>query len=58
MKVIKPQKLSLLTKFFEHRREFYLCPTMFVFFTLEEQPKILSEVDLWTFVAENLKKAA
>lgn len=64
MKVVKPNKLSVLTRPFEHERRFYLGVSVLVFVPLtdpladpaaEADPvRLLSEVELWKFVAEHL----
>ena len=58
MKVIKPQKLALLTRAFEFGKEFLLSVAVVVFFPFDEPRKLLSEVDLWKFAPGELGKDA
>lgn len=54
MKVIKPQKLGLLTRTFEHKGDCFLVLTMAAFFPLDAPSTLLSEVSMWKFVAGEL----
>jgi uncharacterized protein YjbI with pentapeptide repeats len=57
MKVIKPGKLSLLTRCYEQERRFYMGFSVLVFVPLGVQstgPILLPEVDLWKFAAKHL----
>lgn len=63
MKVIKPGKLSVLTRCFEHERRFYLGVSVLAFVpfagtTSPPTVTLLSEVGMWTFVAQVLGKDA
>lgn len=57
MKAIKPQKLGLLYKVFEHEHRFFLVVTVLGFFPFDTA-KLFPEVSLWKFVAEELGKDA
>lgn len=57
MKVIKPQKLSFLSRTFEHDRQPYLVTTVLAFFPLDART-LLPEVALWKFAAAELGKDA
>ena len=54
VKVIKPQTLSLLTRPFEFRREFWLGCAAIAFLPIGETPVLLPETALWPFLAEEL----
>jgi uncharacterized protein YjbI with pentapeptide repeats len=54
MKTIKPQRLGLLTRPFEHKRTFHFSVSPLVFFTLAEHPTLLTEMELWKCIAEQL----
>lgn len=54
MKVIKPNKLSVLTRCFEHERQFGFGVSVLGFVPLDPEPTLLSEVSLWTFAAERM----
>lgn len=56
MKVIKPGKLSVLTRCFEHERRFYLGVSVLAFVPFSGPTTLLSEVGMWTFVAQVLGK--
>ncbi len=58
MKVIKPQKLGLLTRPFEHQRTNYLGVSVLAFISLKPPSALLSEVAMWKFVPEELGKEA
>jgi uncharacterized protein YjbI with pentapeptide repeats len=57
MKVIKPQKLGLLTRTFEHNRQPYLVTTVLAFFGFDSRV-LLPEVALWKLAAAELGKDA
>ncbi len=58
MKVVKPHKLSVLTRCFEHERQCHLGVSVLAFVPLTEgQASLLSEVSLWTFVADRMGEA-
>jgi len=54
MKVIKPQKLGLLSRTFEHKGDCFLVLTMAAFFPLDTPSALMSEVSMWKFVAGEL----
>jgi uncharacterized protein YjbI with pentapeptide repeats len=54
MKVIKPQTLSLLTRPFEFKREFWLGVAVAAFLPVGVTPVLLQESALWQFLAEEL----
>ncbi len=54
MKVLKPSKLSVLTRCFEHRRRFYLGVSVLGFIPLEGEARLLPEAAMWTFAGERL----
>lgn len=56
MKVIKPQRLSLLTRAYEYEGKFYLAATTMAFISFEQPRRLLSEQSMWRFVAEALGK--
>jgi uncharacterized protein YjbI with pentapeptide repeats len=58
VKVIKPQKLALLTRSFEFGKDFFLSVAVLFFFPFDAPRKPLSEVDLWKFVPGELGKDA
>ena len=58
MKTIKPQKLGLLTRCYEHEQQFFLGVSVLAFIPLTTEPALLSEVDLWKFCAAELGKEA
>lgn len=58
MKVIKPQRLSLLTRTYEFRRRFQLGISVIAHIPLQREPSLLPEVALWKFVAERMGKDA
>jgi uncharacterized protein YjbI with pentapeptide repeats len=57
MKVIKPQKLGLLTRTFEHNQQPFLVTTILAFFPLDART-LLPEVALWKTMATELGKDA
>jgi uncharacterized protein YjbI with pentapeptide repeats len=58
VKVVKPQKVGLLTRSFEFGRDFFFAVAAVVFFPLEDPRRLLTEVDLWKFVPGELGKGA
>jgi uncharacterized protein YjbI with pentapeptide repeats len=58
MKVIKPQKLALLSRTFEVGRDFMLSVAVILFFPLEDSKRLLTEVELWKFLPSELGKDA
>lgn len=52
MKIIKPQKLALLTRVFENDGQAYLVLSAMAFFPLTAPKKLLHEVSLWRTAAE------
>ena len=54
MKIIKPLTLSLLTRPFEFKREFWLGVSVIAFLPIGETPALLPETALWPFLAEEL----
>lgn len=58
MKVIKPQKLGVLTRCFEHERRFQFAVSALLYIPLSAQPDLWSEIGMWKFAAEELGKDA
>lgn len=58
MKIIKPQRLSLLTRVFEDDGQSYLVLTAMGLFSFAEPRRLLHEVVLWKTAAEQLGKDA
>jgi uncharacterized protein YjbI with pentapeptide repeats len=56
MKTVKPQRLGLLTRCFEHQRQFQLGVSILGFIPLGTDCSLLSEVALWAFTADELGK--
>jgi Uncharacterized protein conserved in bacteria (DUF2169) len=54
MKIIKPQTLSLLTRPFEFRRDYWLGCAVVAFLPIGETHTLLPEADLWPFLTEEL----
>ncbi|EDM77327.1 hypothetical protein PPSIR1_26458 [Plesiocystis pacifica SIR-1] len=54
MKVLKPSKLSVLTRCFENRRRYYMGVSVLAFVPLGDEAHLLPEAALWTFAAERL----
>lgn len=57
MKVIKTSKLSVITRCFEHQRELLMGVSVLAFIPLvpgSDEPPLLSELALWSFVPERL----
>jgi len=60
VKVVKPGKLALLSRCFEHERRFYMGVSVLMFVPLVERAAatLLPEVGMWTFVADRMGKDA
>jgi uncharacterized protein YjbI with pentapeptide repeats len=56
MKVIKPQRLGLLARTFEHDGAFQFTVSVLAFFTFERPQELLPEVALWKFLPPELGK--
>jgi uncharacterized protein YjbI with pentapeptide repeats len=56
MKVIKPQKLGVITRVFENGPECYFTVTLLVFFPFGAPGVLLPEVALWKLAGEELGK--
>ncbi|MFO7561803.1 MAG: DUF2169 domain-containing protein [Enhygromyxa sp.] len=54
MKVLKPSKLSVLTRCFEHQRRFYMGVSVLAFIPLEGEARLLPEAAMWVFAGERL----
>ncbi len=54
MKVIKPQKLGVLTRTFEHGGRCHFTVSVLVFFPFDAPHALLSEIDLWKFLPKEL----
>lgn len=54
MKIVKPLKVGVLHRTFEHRRVFKFVPSVFVHFSLEHPTIALQEQALWPMVVEEL----
>jgi hypothetical protein len=54
MKIIKPQTISLLSRPFEFRREFWLGVATLTFVPTGEKAALLPETAMWPFLAEEL----
>lgn len=52
MKVFKPTSLSVLTRCFEHQRQFKLGICVLGSVPMRGDPSLMAEQDLWTFIAE------
>src|SRR5512142_649295 len=58
MKTIKPQRLSLLSRTYEHRGAFQFSVAAVLFFDLEQPRRLLTEASLWKAIAPELGKDA
>src|SRR5512142_1961326 len=58
MKTIKPQRLSLLTRTYEHQGAFRFSVAAILFFDLAEPRRLLTEVSLWKALPPELGKDA
>ncbi|MFO0755169.1 MAG: DUF2169 domain-containing protein [Byssovorax sp.] len=56
MKVIKPQKLGIITRVFENGPECYFTVSLLVFFSFDAPSALLPEVALWKLVGKELGK--
>ena len=56
MKIIKPQRLSLLTRTYEYEGKFYLAANVMAFISFEQPRRLLSEQSMWKFAATALGK--
>ena len=54
MKTIKPAKLGLLTRCFEHDRKVFLSASVMACFPLNQPDRLLSEQEMWAFLPEAL----
>ncbi|PRQ10247.1 DUF2169 family type VI secretion system accessory protein [Enhygromyxa salina] len=55
MKVVKPGKLSVVTRCFEHQRRHHLGVSVLAFVPLTGPSNLLSEISLWTFMPARLE---
>jgi uncharacterized protein YjbI with pentapeptide repeats len=60
VKVIKPGQLGVLSRCFEHERQFHMGVSVLMFVPLvaPAESTLLSEVGMWTFVADRMGKDA
>jgi len=58
VKIIKPNKLALLTRSYEFGNDCLLSVTVVLFFPFDEPRKLLPEVSLWKFVPAELGDTA
>lgn len=56
MKTIKPKRLALLTRIYEHQNKSFLAINASVFFDFNQPRALLTEVEMWKFVAKALGK--
>jgi uncharacterized protein YjbI with pentapeptide repeats len=56
MKVIKPQRLGLLSRAWEYRGEFFFTVSIMAFFPFESPSLLLPEVRLWQLLSKELGK--
>lgn len=54
MKTVKPDKLGLLLRTFEHDGRPYMVVSALVAFSFDKPRELVSEVDLWKMIAEEL----
>ena len=54
MKVVKPGKLSVVTRCFEHNRRYYLGVSVMAFVPMTGEPNLLGEIAMWKFVPDRL----
>lgn len=54
MKVVKPLKVGVMHRTFEHRRAFHFVPTVMVHFSLEHPSVPLQEIAMWPMIVEEL----
>jgi len=58
VKVVKPLKLGVLYRTFEHRRRFFFTPSVMVHFSLEHPSIALQDAVVWASIVEDLGKEA
>ncbi|WP_224366484.1 DUF2169 family type VI secretion system accessory protein [Hyalangium versicolor] len=58
MKVIKPQRLGVLARTFEHDGAFHFAVSVLAFFPFEASHQLLTEIALWKFLPQELGKDA
>lgn len=58
MKSIKPQRLGVLARPFEHEGQFHFAVSVLAFFSFDDPSQLLSEVSLWKFLPQELGKDA
>ena len=58
MKTVKPQRLSLLSRTYEHRGACHFSVAAILFFDLEQPRRLLTDVSLWKAIAPELGKDA
>ena len=58
MKVVKPQRLALLTRTYEYGPDCFLSVAIVLFFPFESSRSLLTEVELWKFTSRELGKDA
>ena len=58
MKIIKPQRLSVLTKSYTYEGKFYFTVNAMAYFAFDQPKRLLSEVSMWKFAAAALGKDA
>lgn len=58
MKTVKPQRLSLLSRTYEHRGACHFSVAAILFFDLEQPRRLLTEMSLWKAVGPELGKDA
>lgn len=56
MKVIKPQRLGVLARTFEHDGAFHFAVSVLAFFPFEAPQQLLTEIALWKFLPQELGK--
>lgn len=54
MKIVKPLSLCLLNRVIEEKKQLSLVSSVVTFFSFQPGERLLSEVDLWKFAAEEL----
>ena len=54
MKVLKPQKLGILSRCFEHGRRFYMGVSALAMYPLGRTDTLIHEVAMWKLAAERL----
>ena len=56
MKVIKPQRLGVLARTFEHDGAFHFGVSVLAFFSFEAPQSLLTEIAMWKFLPQELGK--